>query len=96
MIVSKDIKKINDIGPTPNQSPKLRLPKQREELGPRLASSILTRKATNIARRLPIHTNKVGGQPNDHWGLDNIPQLKYNQHKHSRISCISHIHTQHS
>jgi len=25
-------------------------------------------KQTNHSRRLSIHTNKVGGQPNDHWG----------------------------
>jgi hypothetical protein len=29
-------------------------------------------KSTNRARRLPIRTNKVRGQPNDHWGLDTI------------------------
>jgi len=29
-------------------------------------------KQTNHARRLPIHTNKEGGQPNDRWGLDII------------------------
>jgi len=27
---------------------------------------------TNLARRLPIHTNKVGSQPKDHWGLNTI------------------------
>jgi len=29
-------------------------------------------KQTNHVRRLPIHTNKVGGQPNNHCGLDII------------------------
>jgi len=29
-------------------------------------------KQTNHAHRLHIHTNKVGGQPNNQWGLDII------------------------
>jgi len=57
--------------------------KAKDDVAPKLASSILTKqsKITNLARRLPIHTNKLGGQPNDHWGLDSISQLKYNKMK---------------
>ena len=41
--------------------------KVKDEAAPKLASSILTAdQASNLARRLPIHKNKVGGQPNDH------------------------------
>jgi len=29
-------------------------------------------KQTNLARRLPIRTNKVGSHPNDQWVLDII------------------------
>ena len=40
------------------------------EVAPKQASS-----------HLLIHTNKVGGQQNDHWRLVYIPQIIYNQVK---------------
>jgi len=41
-------------GLTPNQSPKLRLQRQRDEVAPKLASSILTIKASCLL----THTNR--------------------------------------
>jgi len=38
-------------------------------------------KQTNHARYLSIHKNKPDGQPNDHWGLDIIQQIKHNHIK---------------
>jgi len=35
-----------------------------------LSSSNSTSKQTIPSHRLPIRKNKVGGQPNNNWGLD--------------------------
>jgi len=57
-------------------------PKTKDEVTPNLASSILTSQESNLSCMPSTHhTNKVGSQPNDYRGLDNIQQLKYNQMK---------------
>jgi len=55
---------------TPNQSPECKPPKCSKRGSIQAILKKLTKvKQTNHARRLLIHTNKVGGQPNDHWRL---------------------------
>ena len=56
-------------GRHPNQSRHTRLQKTKDEVAPKLSSRNSPSKQTNHARRLPTHTNKVGDQPNNHWGL---------------------------
>jgi hypothetical protein len=61
---------------TPNQSPKSKPPKCSKRGSIQAILKQLTKaKQTSHARRLLIRKNKVGGQPNDCWGLVHNSQL---------------------
>jgi hypothetical protein len=56
-------------------------PKAINEVASKLSSRNTPKQSKTIihALRLPIHTNKEGGQPNDHWWLVHTPQSRHNQ-----------------
>jgi hypothetical protein len=84
---------VNKITDTPKLEPDSKTPKVKRGSSKANLQQFTKLKQTTLARRLPIHKNKVGGQPNDHWGLVHNSQLNIIKHKHSRISCITHTPT---
>jgi len=54
---------------TPKSEPGSKTPEAKRVSSKANLQQLTKLKQTINARRLSIHTNKVGGQPNDHWGL---------------------------
>jgi len=69
---SQQVTNVNKQTDTPKSKSDSKTPKAKRGSSKAIPQQLTMLKQTILARHLPTHTNKVGGQPNDHWGLVHI------------------------